>query len=65
VSDLVGTVPQVARRLECSESKVRELIKSGQLPHIRLGDHKIVVPWLTLERWLEAELAEQTAEAGG
>jgi excisionase family DNA binding protein len=65
MSDLVGTVAQVARRLECSESKVRELIKSGRMPHIRLGDQKIVVPWLALERWVEAELAEQSAEAAG
>jgi hypothetical protein len=37
VSDLVGTVPEVARRLECSESKVGGL-KAGRIPHIRLGD---------------------------
>jgi excisionase family DNA binding protein len=65
MSDLVGTVPQVAKRLECSESKIRELIKSGRLPHIKLGDQKIVVPWLALERWLDAELAEQAREAAG
>jgi hypothetical protein len=64
VSDLVGTVPEVARRLECSESKVGGL-KVGRIPHIRLGDQKRVAPWLALERWLEAELAEQTAEAAG
>jgi excisionase family DNA binding protein len=55
MSDLVGTVAQVARRLECSESKVRELIRTGRMPFIRLGDQKIVVPWRALEQWLETE----------
>lgn len=64
MSDLVGTVPQVARRLECSEFKVRELIKAGRLPHIKLGDQKIVVPWRALERWLETELTSEEDAAG-
>jgi excisionase family DNA binding protein len=63
VSDLVGTVPQVARRLECSESKVRELIKSGRLGHIKLGDYKIVVTWRQVERFLEElEVAQADPE---
>jgi excisionase family DNA binding protein len=62
MSDLVGTIPQVARRLECSEWKVRELIRAGRLPFIRLGDQKIVVPWHALEQWLETSVEYETPE---
>mgnify|MGYP001061183396 CR=1 FL=1 len=53
MSDLVGTIPQVAARLEVSPNHVRWLIRSGQLPAVRLG-RRLVVHWTTLDRWLAA-----------
>jgi excisionase family DNA binding protein len=58
------SIPEAAQRLTCSESKARELIKSGRLRAIALGDQKIVVPIKELERFVDAELAERKAEAG-
>jgi len=60
---LVVSIPEAAQRLTCSESKARELIKSGRLRVIALGDQKLVVPIKELERFVDAELAEPSAEA--
>lgn len=63
MSDLVGTVAQVAARLEVSEDLVQELIRKGRMPFIRLGPRKTVVPWAALEEWLLREAQENETSA--
>lgn len=55
MSDLVGTIAQAAERLEISEAVVEELIRAGQLPHVRISPRRIVIPWRALELWLEEQ----------
>ena len=55
MSDLVGTVAQVAERLEVDEAFVRDLINKREIPHVRLGPRKVIVPWRALDDWLTTE----------
>lgn len=55
MSDLVGTPNQVAQRLETCESRIWELINAGRIPHVRLSDRKVVIPWRLLDQWLADE----------
>lgn len=54
MSDLVGNFSQVAQRLECSEGHVRMLVKTGRIPHVRLG-RRTLIPWRALAVWLDDE----------
>jgi excisionase family DNA binding protein len=45
-------VAEAARLLGISERHANELIRRGELPHVRLG-HRVVVPRKALERLLE------------
>ncbi|NPV80699.1 MAG: helix-turn-helix domain-containing protein [Firmicutes bacterium] len=51
-SPLALTVKDVAHELQVSEWQVYELIRQGQLPHVKIGRRKIV-PRKALEQWLE------------
>lgn len=51
-SPLALTVKEVANELRVSEWQVYELIRQGQLPHIKIGRRKII-PRKALENWLE------------
>lgn len=65
VSDLVGTVEQVAERLEISTWVVYRMCRAGKLPYWRLGGDirgSIRIPWAALEDTL-AEQAQVTAAA--
>lgn len=55
MSDRVGTPAQVAQQLETCEDKIWELIDAGRLPHVRLGERKVVIPWRLLDEWLADE----------
>lgn len=55
MSDLVGTVAQVAKRLEVSEDTVQQLVRENRIPFVKLGPRKTVVPWRALEEWLDQE----------
>lgn len=61
MSDLVGSVAQVAERLEVSEDRVRRLIRAGKLPAWRLGPRTIRIPWRALEEYVNT----QATLAGG
>lgn len=61
MSDLVGTVEQVAERLECDANFVRDLIRNNAIPYVRLGPRKVVVPWRALDEFL-AERARQSLQ---
>jgi excisionase family DNA binding protein len=54
---LVATVHEAALALRCSDWKIRDLMRAGRLPFIRLGDQKIAIPWKALEDWVQAETA--------
>ena len=45
------TVSDVARRLNVSESVVRNLLKTGGLPHFRFGDRSIRISSIRLQQW--------------
>lgn len=55
MSDLVGSVAQVAERLEVSEDRVRRLIREGKLPAWRMGPRTIRIPWRALEEYANAQ----------
>jgi len=46
-------VPQAAKFLGISRSLTYELVKTGTIPSIRLGEKRIVVPVAALERMLD------------
>jgi excisionase family DNA binding protein len=50
---LVATVHEAALALRCSDWKIRDLMRAGRLPVLRLGDQKVVIPWRALEDWVE------------
>ncbi|QGT99294.1 hypothetical protein SYNTR_0701 [Candidatus Syntrophocurvum alkaliphilum] len=46
------SVREVAESINCSESTVRKLIRTGELPSKRVGPKRIVVPVWALEKYL-------------
>lgn len=63
MSDLVGTVEQVAARLQVSPWVVYRLCRAGKLPYWRVGGDirgHIRIPWAALEDTV-AEQARATA----
>lgn len=55
MSELVGSVKEVAQRLEVSEDRVRRLIREGKLPAWRMGPRTIRIPWKALDEWANAQ----------
>jgi excisionase family DNA binding protein len=53
---IVYRVKEVEALLQLSRSTVYELIRSGELPSIRIG-RSVRVPREALERWLEGRAA--------
>ena len=51
---LVLTVAEAARLLCISRNLAYELIRQGQLPHVRLG-RRILIPRFGLEEWIARE----------
>jgi excisionase family DNA binding protein len=47
------SVPEMAKRLGVSRSLGYELVKSGQVPALKLGIKRLVVPVYVVERMLE------------
>lgn len=47
------SVPEMAKKLGVSRSLGYEMVKSGQMPALRLGLKRIVVPISAVERMLE------------
>lgn len=57
------TVPEVARRLKLSKSKVYLLCQQGQIPTITLGK-SVRIPLDELEEWLRRQIHGVTDEQG-
>ncbi|MBI5954474.1 MAG: helix-turn-helix domain-containing protein [Chloroflexi bacterium] len=58
--DPVLTIPQVAKYLQLSRSKVYYLASRKQLPHLKLGK-SIRVRMSDLQKWLAQQIEEPTA----
>ena len=55
--DEILTIPQVAKILKMSKSKVYPLIQHRQLPHIKL-QRNVRVRMSDLEKWLQKHLVD-------
>ncbi len=53
----VISVAEAARRMDCCESTVREFIRRGSIPAIRLAPKRVVIPRKAFERMLEYGMA--------
>ena len=58
---IVMTVPEVAKSLQLSRSKVYALIERRELPAVRIG-RNVRVLGSDLERWLEAQRQGQLGQ---
>lgn len=56
---LAISVPEAARALGVSKNTVYDLIRSRQLPHIRIGQ-RIRIPQAALQAWLDREALRST-----
>jgi excisionase family DNA binding protein len=59
MSDSIYTIPEVARYLKLSRSKVYALVQCGQLPHVRIGKNVRVLE-RDLQAWLTQNSVGQT-----
>lgn len=64
MSDLVGTPEQVAEQLEVDANFVRDLIRRNEIPHVRLGPRKVIIPWAALSTWLDERALSSLAHGG-
>jgi len=53
------TLAEVAEELRVSPTQVRRLIAAHGLPHIRIGERRIIVRRADLEAWLEARVMKE------
>lgn len=54
----VLSVPETARLLGISRSLAFTMVKRGELPALRLGEKRIVVPTVALKRMLDKAAGE-------
>lgn len=54
------SVPEVARHLGISIGLAYGLVRRGELPSIRLGPKRLVVPKAALNSWLESQASKRT-----
>ncbi len=52
LGDLILTIPEVAKHLKLSKSKVYYLVQRGKIPHVRIG-RNVQVKESELRAWLE------------
>ena len=51
MNDMIYTIPEVARYLKLSKSKVYQLVQAGRIPHIRNGKN-VRVKESDLHQWI-------------
>jgi excisionase family DNA binding protein len=51
---LVYTIPEAAELLHIHKNTLYDLVKRGEVPSIRLGTRRVVIPKKALHRILEA-----------
>lgn len=59
---LTHTVTEAAQKIGINRNAAYDLVKSGDLPSIRIG-RRIVIPRLALERWLEERASDRAPAA--
>ena len=57
--DQFFTIPEVARLLKISKSKIYDLVQRGKIPHIRIG-RNVRITESALKQWLEAQASSST-----
>lgn len=50
---LTYTVPEAAEVVGVSEWLLRRMIRRGDIPHMRIGEKRIVIARTVLHRWVE------------
>jgi excisionase family DNA binding protein len=62
MADLAYSVVQAAKKLGCSKNTVYAMVEENRIPHRWLTEHRVVIPVVALEKWLESsfETVEQT-----
>jgi excisionase family DNA binding protein len=53
--EAIYTIPEVARYLKMSKSKVYYLVQSGDLPHLKIG-RNVRIRETDLKNWMESFL---------
>lgn len=56
MADLAYSVVQTAKKLGCSKNTVYAMVEENRIPHRWLTEHRVVIPIVALEKWLEASL---------
>jgi len=51
------TIPEVARYLRLSKSQVYSMILRKEIPHVRLGERRVVVRKCDLEKWVDSQVS--------
>ena len=53
--DEIYTIPEVARYLKLSKSKVYSLVQTGEMPHLKIG-RNVRIRETELRQWIEKYL---------
>ena len=61
---LLLRVEEAADAMSVGRSKAYELIRTGELPHVRIG-RSVRVPVQGLEKWISERAADETSPQGG
>ena len=48
-----STMKEVAKQLGVAEATVRRLVRTGEIPSIRISPRRIIIPDDLLSRWIE------------
>lgn len=56
---LTISVTEAAHALGCSKNTAYDLVRSRQLPHVRIG-HRIRIPTAQLHEWIDRQAARST-----
>ena len=54
--DEIFTIPEVARYLKLSKSKVYALVQTGEIPHLKIG-RNVRIRETELKQWIEKYLS--------
>lgn len=57
---LLLTVAEVERELRLGRTRVYQLLRAGQIPHVRVGERAIRVTREDLHRWIESRQRQRS-----
>lgn len=64
MAELAMSVAEAARALGVSRDAVYELVRRGEMPHLRIG-RRVIIPRQALERWLAGAAEQEPAPDAG